>query len=132
MFGLEIGHEYIVVESLHAAFEKVAEDEGAFFHDTHVAIRGIRVLPILNGIHETVLELVERAQQLGFDKIDHGEVLAQVILQRSTWKKKNTHRVLVNLHLFWKKGHLVTSVGYLFSVLKSIFHAWFFPLTKST
>jgi chorismate-pyruvate lyase len=44
---LKVGREDVVVESLHATFEEVAEDERPLLHDPNVAVRRVRVLAVL-------------------------------------------------------------------------------------
>jgi hypothetical protein len=44
---LKVGREDVVVETLHAAFEEVAEDERPLLHDPNVAVCRIGVLAVL-------------------------------------------------------------------------------------
>ena len=59
------------------------------------------MLPVLDGVDESVFELFESAKKLGFDKVHHGEVLAQVVLEGSAGQNDPAVGQVWSLTLFY-------------------------------
>ena len=59
---------------LNAAGQHLVEDVGPLLHDAHVLLSGVGTLAVLDGVDESVPELLHGAQQVLLDEVHHAVV----------------------------------------------------------